>query len=200
MHVPTEDSWLELLAKAEAVFDLAKRLPERVDRLRASVAPIFDPGWVTDPDFWVMVSSLAALHQDRVVHFVTLDPDKEHFLDASGRYGAFTIEVTQTADDYYFGLTGRPDEHNKVNIQYVGDVMALFGDSGDWGVWAQRDVCGLFVSRDPARLALWEVDHGPFLTAEEAIDGLMRMYYRGGIVPEPFSQGLRRNYSPFGLS
>ncbi len=198
MGISSGDVWQDLLAKGRAVFDLSKRLPDVVHRLRCGPAPLFDGDVVFGPAAWPMVSSLAALHGDSVVHFLTVEPEDQYFLKSTGEYGSFTAPVPPGSGAYSEGLLGASTEVAPGKIAYAADVVALFGDSGRWGIWSERNVAGLVAADDPAGLAEWEIQHGPFLSVEDALHGFLAVNLGVGPQAESFASHLRRNYGVFG--
>ena len=182
-----------LAVAGRMVFDFSKRLPELVHRLRCGSVPFFDGDVVFGGAAWPMVSSLAALHGDSMVHFLTLDPAESYFLESTGCYGAFSTAANAPSEAYAEGLFGPGAEIAPGVIAYTADKVALFGDSGRWGVWSERNVIGLVVTDDPSRIAEWEIRHGPFMSAEDAPEDLLELNF-GGRVPRNFRSALMRNY------
>jgi hypothetical protein len=133
VNVSSEGEWRDLVAKGRAVFDLSKRLPDRVHRLQCGATPLFDGDIVFGPSAWSMVSSLAAHHGDPVVHFLTVEPTEQYFLDSTGAYAAFTTPVTSDPEAYAEGLFGATSEVAVGKIAYVADVAALLVTAGDGG-------------------------------------------------------------------
>lgn len=187
-----------LMKRGGEVFDLSKRLPDLVHRLSTGAAPLFDGDFVFGPSAWPMVSSLAGLHGDSSVHLLTLEPGEEDFLEA-GECGAFTVPVASTPDAYTEGLFGTTPNTGFMRIGYVADVVALFGDSGRWGIWVERNVVGLVATDHPSELALWELEHGPFASVEEAIDDFLALNIGVGPQVRSFASELQRNYGVFGM-
>lgn len=198
VNISTEVAWQDIVSKGGGVFDLSKRLPDVVHRLRCGAAPLFDGDIVFGPAAWSMVSSLAARHGDSVVHFLTVEPTEQYFLKSTGEYGGFTAPVDFGRDTYSENLLGSTTEVAVGKIAYAADVVALFGDSRRWGIWSERNVAGLIAVDDPTGLAEWEIEHGPFLSVDDALDGFLAVNLGAGPQAESFASHLRRNYGVFG--
>jgi hypothetical protein len=190
--------WQAVVAKGSEVFRLERRLPEVVHRLGCGARPFFDGDVVFGPSGWSMLASLATIHGDSVVHFLTVDPPAKYFLESIGRYGAFTTEATSDQDGYAEGLLGASVEAAPGKIAYVAEVAALFGDTGRWGIWVERGLGGLVSVDDPSRIHHWELTNGPFLSVEEALGDFLALNLAHGAEAEAFARRLRRNYSAFG--
>jgi hypothetical protein len=51
---------------------------------------------------------------------------------------------------------------------------------------------------DPAGLAGWDLQHGPFLSAEDALNDFLSLNIGFGVQAELFASELRLNYGVFG--
>lgn len=193
----TEGAWQTLLTKGSEVFRLERRLPDIVHRLRCGPRPFFDGDLVFGTSAWTMVASLAALHRDPLVHFLTIEPSAEHFLEAAGTYGGFTVAVTSDGDGYARGLFGGTLEAAPGKPAYVAEVAVLVGETGRWGIWVERGVAGVVSVEDPSALGGWELAYGPFLSAEDALDDFLALNLADGDVADAFARRLKRNYSAF---
>jgi len=189
-----------IASAGEAALNLANRLPGIVHKLKCGYAPFFDGDVVFGAGSWPMISSLAALHGDAVVHFMTVEPEARYFLEAAGHCGAFSTPVGADSDVYAAGLFGSDLRATSGKIAYTAEVAALFGNSGRWGIWSERGVIGLLATEDPGAIAEWEIAFGPFLSVEDALDGILRVNFGGAAVPEEFAAALERNYGAFGTT
>jgi hypothetical protein len=190
--------WQRLVGRAEAVFDLSLRLPAVVSHLSCGRAPFFDGDVILGEGGWSLVSSLAAFHNDGVVNLLVVDPGPDLYLEWLGRYGGFCCQSNATSDCYTRGLFGDTASPLVGQIAYTAEVVAVFGDSGRWGVWVERNIAGLVTSADPGALPEWELYHGPFLPADEALDDFLGLQLGGSAASSAFGDTLRRNYGVFG--
>ncbi len=158
------------LAQAEVLFKTDCVMPDVVNRLGLSNRPFFDGdvllGFLGG---WEMASSLAELHGDSEVHFITLDNDPGWFYSEGGHYGGFTLATVADSDTYQKALYSPQGGESRGWIGYITGVAALFGDSLKWGIWVERDVTGIVVVEDRDHIADWEVENGPFLAVEDAL-------------------------------
>jgi len=51
----------------------------------------------------------------------------------------------------------------------------------------------------PAGIADWEIQHAPFVFAEDASEGILPMNFGGAGVPDSFAATLEQNYGVFGV-
>ena len=193
----TAEAWRRLHTLAEGVFDLSSRLPSTVSRVPLAHAPFFDGDVVFGETGWPLVASLANVHNDPVVNLLVIDPDADFFLEATREYGGFSCETSSDSDSYVAGLFGEPRCSVVGQIGYAAEIVVLFGTRGRWGIWVERGVAGLIVSAIPSALARWELDYGPFLTVEDALEGFLGVNL-GGSADSEFAISLRRNYGTFG--
>ena len=95
------------------------------------------------------------------------------------------------------GLFGNTESPVIDKIGYAAEVVAVFGDSGRWGVWVERNLAGLVASADPPSLAMWELEQGPFLSAEDALDDFLSLNLGDSSADVSFAADLCRNYGAF---
>lgn len=187
--------WEGRLGQCEVIFHTTKNLPDVVHRLPPAHLPFFDGDFVFGSVAWPMISSLAAIHGDEEVNFLTLDPVPEYFLASKGFYGGFTIPTESSNSDFGGALYGSTLVGSPGVIGYTAEVVAIFGDSLNWGIWIERNVAGLVVAADPVLLDEWQLDHGPFLTSEDALQGFMGLYF--GFKESAETAMLEKNYGSF---
>lgn len=167
-------------------------MPEAISRLELPTLPLFDGDVVFGDSAWDMIAALAALHDDELVHFLTIEPGPDQFSEPKGRYG-FTIPSDSTTIDYGEALYGsKGPEHHVTTLGYVVDVAAVFGESLDWGIWTERNVAGLVVGKDPELLQAWQLGYGPFLAVEEALQDFLGINL--GSISDDAAAHWKRNY------
>lgn len=193
IRVQSAEGLRKLRELGEAVFDLNSRLPSVVSSLASADAPFFDGDIVLGGSGWELASSLALAHGDPTVNVLMLDPDPAEFFSSTGEYGCFSCASDAARDSYVAGLFGDPREVAD-QIGYVAETVAVFGASGRWGIWAERNIAGLVVSAEPSALGAWELDNGPFLTVDEALDEFLGLNLGVGAAGLDFAIWLRRNY------
>jgi len=196
VRVQSAEEWRQLRSRAEAVFDLSRRLPFVVSRLQTPGAPFFDGDVVFSDIGWGLASSLAVVHRDPIVNVLVVDPDSAAFISTIGEYGGFSCPSSGTVDCYLAGLFGEASRGGAGQIGYAAETVAVFGTSG-WGIWVERNVAGLVVSTNPSALTAWELENGPFLDADDAIDGFLGVNLGGLARDSEFASTLRRNYGVF---
>ena len=195
-RVQSAEEWRRLCDLAEQVFDLASRLPSVVSHLEPADAPFFDGDVVFGEIGWSLASSLAFLHDDPVVNLVVVDPESSVFLEATGEYGGFSCPSSSSSESYTSGLFG-VSRGVAGQIGYAAETVAIFGASGRWGIWVQRNIAGLVVSACPQVLGAWELELGPFLSTEDALDGFLGLNLGDAATDSEFARTLRRNYGTF---
>jgi hypothetical protein len=196
-RVQSAEEWGQLWSGAEAVFDLSSRLPFVVSRLQTPGAPFFDGDVIFGDIGWGLASSLAVVHGDPIVNVLVVEPDTAAFISTIGEYGGFSCPSSGTVDCYLAGLFGEASRGVAGQIGYAAETVAVFGTSGRWGIWVERNVAGLVVSTIPSALAAWELENGPFLDADDAIDGFIGVNLGGPSHSSEFARTLRRNYGVF---
>jgi len=197
VRVQSAEEWRQLRRIAEAVFDLSSRLPFLVSSLPIPNAPFFDGDVVFGEIGWGLVSSLAVVHGDPDVNVLVVEPDTAAFISMLGEYGGFSCPSSSTIDCYLAGLFGEPTRGPVGQIGYAAETIAIFGASGRWGIWVERNVAGLVVSATPSALAAWELENGPLLNADDALDGFLGVNLGGNAPDSEFASVLRRNYGVF---
>lgn len=190
------EGWRSIRERGAAVFDLNGRLPSVVSSLSSPDAPFFDGDVMLGGSGWLLASSLALAHGDPAVNVLMLDPDPAEFFESTGQYGAFSCASNAARDCYVAGLFEAPGGDGN-QIAYVAETVAVFGASGRWGIWAERNIAGVVVSAQPSTLGLWELDNGPFFAVEEALDEFLGLNLGDGPAGIEFAISLRRNYGAF---
>jgi hypothetical protein len=192
----TAEAWRQQLTLAEGVFDLSSRLPSSVARVPLAHAPFFDGDVVFGEYGWSLVASLAKVHNDPVVNLLVIDPDADFFLEETGEYGGFSCQSGSDSDGYVAGLFGETRRSVVGQIGYAAEIVVVFGTRGRWGIWVERGVAGLIVSANPSALGPWELENGPFLTADDALEGFLGVNF-GGSPDSEFAVSLLHNYRTF---
>ena len=196
MNWLSEADWERHFAKCETVFQTTKRLPDVVHRLTPAPHPFFDGDAIFSSEAWPLISALASLHGDEQVTFLTIDPAPEYYLASVGRCGGFTLPVLSSDRAYRDALYGSTLVGSPGVIGYTAEVVAVFGESLKWGLWCERNVAGLVVASDPSILGQWQLEYGPFLTAEDALHGFLSVNLGPGSCNE--RTAFERNYGSFG--
>ena len=197
VRVQSAEEWLRLRSLAEAVFDFDARFPLAVSSLPIPESPFFDGEIIFGQSGWDLVSSLAIVHGDSDVNVLVVDPDADAFIDATGEYGAFSCQSDGADDCYLAGLFDESSRGVAGQIGCAAETVAVFGSAGRWGIWVERNIAGLVASADRSELGVWELENGPFLTADDALDGFLGVNL-GNVGPDSeFATALRRNYGVF---
>lgn len=169
MRWQTPVVWEHRLNQCDAIFETSKRLPEVVHRLKLAPLPIFDGDVIFGSNAWPMLAALAALHGDQEVNFLTVEPTSESFLASTGSYGGFTIPPCSTSDAFGAALFDSTLIGSPGAIGHAAEVAAVFGDSLAWGIWSERNIAGVVTAADPGLLGEWQLEHGPFVSIEDAL-------------------------------
>lgn len=93
---------------------------------------------VVSGDFDADLSALARNFGDRRVFCVVRDPSPEYYQDNYGGFPAFEIPVTDLEADLWDALIYKPQDDPTGSIFVSADILAIWGDSHRWAVWAER--------------------------------------------------------------
>lgn len=181
-----------------ASINTEKRLPEHVFTRLPTHTLFFDGDVLFDSSCWQLIADLAIVHGEAAVHYLVAEPGPQHFATNVGSAGGFTLSVDSTEDELRKCLGVDGDEPENGWIGYVAEAVAIFGDSGDWGIWGERNIAGLVTARESEAFQRWLLKHGPFLPPEDALAGFMG--FNTGYDQE-WSNRIHENYSSInGLS
>ncbi|QYN18886.1 hypothetical protein [Amycolatopsis sp. DSM 110486] len=130
----------EFYDRMNKFFDLSARLPDQVFRGPKGES-LFGPyDDLIDPEFWTVISALARWHGDARVYLLSVRPGPdESYLRDSNFCPAVSISVEASEEDYWAAIGFDSIGDSAPSIALTTNVMALTGDSGKWGFWAERD-------------------------------------------------------------
>ncbi len=177
--------------EAEEVFDLSQMLPEKVNRLPLAREPVYDADHAFSASHWGMLSSLAALHGDSIVHYLAVDDDEQLHNEW---FGGISVPVETTNDEFVSMLV----EHDRLvidRLMTLPNVLAVWGPSKDWGVWCHRGVAGIVTTNRRDEIVYWQLEHGPFFSAEDSMFDIQ--HYNFGGRNSPQAKEFVRNYGFF---
>ncbi|GAA2531848.1 hypothetical protein Ahu01nite_095920 [Winogradskya humida] len=81
---------------------------------------------------------------------------------------------------------------------FSGDVVAVTGASGEWGIWAERDaeLAAVQAGVAPDVFQRWGERFGPFLPAVEAVTEYLPPNFNAEVDPLAYIATLVANYQP----
>ena len=90
-------------------------------------------------DFARTLETLAGAHGDEGVSFVMVrpEPDEYHVPDL-GHFPCFSVPIQDIVRSYCEAVSYEPQGDPGGSVLYA-DAFAIFGESGAWAVWGQRD-------------------------------------------------------------
>lgn len=130
------------------------------DRFRSRAAQVVDlgspfPGWpfrsttgqvdlcelneFSGEDFARALETLARTYGDESVSLVVVrpEPDEYHVPDL-GHFPCFSVPTRDLARSYWEAVSYEPQGDPGGSVLYA-DAFAIFGGSGEWAVWGQRE-------------------------------------------------------------
>ncbi|WP_326835142.1 hypothetical protein VSH64_09485 [Amycolatopsis rhabdoformis] len=188
----------EFCDRVNEVFDISSRLPRQVFR-RIRTESLFGPyDDVIDPEFWPVIANLAKLHGDDKVFLLVVDPDpREYYLRETGLYPAVSFSLTASEEDYWEAVGFDSVGDVKPSIALSSEVIALTGESGRWGCWAERspevavyrgDLSGIKGNDELAKR------FGPFRSVVDSLSIDISRSFRSDSAPGWYSEELTANY------
>ncbi len=172
-----------------------KGLPGRVVKHLFRTTGFFEFNHILTPRFLSILRGFSQRSGDNEVFLMSLDPDADqYFYKNFQRYGALKIYPLEPEEAYFNALVDAPLSSPADSLQINTNIVALFGNSGEWAVWGERELdVGLAVSNLP--LDEWPtLEEFKWITESAAIIKVIARNYRNHQIPNEFLQSFENNY------
>ncbi|MFI6425839.1 hypothetical protein [Promicromonospora sp. NPDC050880] len=127
------------LADMARVVDPGVRLPAWPFRSKQGQVDICEYNEFSDDDFTKALEVLARAHGDDRISMVVVDPDPEEYhIRDHGHFPCFTVPTDDIQGSYWDAVSYEPQDDPGAAVLYA-DTFTIFGNSGRWAVWGQRD-------------------------------------------------------------
>lgn len=128
-----------VLADMARVVEPGRRLPTWPFRSKQGQVDICEYNEFSDDDFTKALEILARVHGDARISMAVVDPDPEEYhIREHGHFPCFTMPTGDIESSYWEAVSYEPQDDPGAAVLYA-DAFAIFGDSGRWAVWGQRD-------------------------------------------------------------
>ena len=127
------------LARMAQVVDPGARLPAWPFRSKQGQVDLCEYNEFSDDDFTKALEVLARVHNDESISLVVVDPDPEEYhIRDLGHFPSFSVPTSDVGRSYWDAVSYEPHDDPGAAVLYA-DTFAIFGESGTWSVWGQRD-------------------------------------------------------------
>ena len=127
------------LSRMRQVVDPGKRLPAWPFRSVLGQVDVCEYNEFSDDDFAEALEALARAHDDDRISLVVVDPDPEEYqIRDLKHFPAFSVPTGDIGSSYWEAVSHEPQGDPGGAVLYA-DAFAIFGESGSWAVWGQRD-------------------------------------------------------------
>lgn len=184
----------EILRWESAVYQERTGLPKFPFNHRLSTVWLFEFDVVFTRTFWKSLARLGALVGDESIVIVMQDPDaRNYYLKNFGVIAAFEIRSEDDVDTLVHALRSSPPDGNEADaIAYCASTVQVFGSTGRWGIWAEREAgIGIFAA-DGVLPVNWGAGLRK-LGLKQAISQIS-LSYRNQIVPPDFVRTFTQNF------
>ncbi|MCP2265156.1 hypothetical protein ACFQHV_12245 [Promicromonospora thailandica] len=148
--------------------DPGARLPAWPFRSTEGQVDICEYNEFSDDEFASALKVLAHAHGDERISLVVVDPDPEEYhIRDHGHFPCFTVPTAEIEASYWDAVSFEPNDDPGAAILYA-DAFAIFGDSGRWSVWGQRDWEVVVVHADGLTRP-WTEGADLFVSPEDAV-------------------------------
>jgi hypothetical protein len=177
-----------LIARIDRVFDRSKELPGDVFRIQGRNW-FFDGHRMFTVEIWEALNELSRLYGDSEIALVVDDPDD------------YDLATWGSPPVHSFPAPGPPDPYNEAMwanypeaspIIFIADIMYAAGNSGCWGVMAERGVVGVVRTTGNYDFTRSIDTAEYFCNVQDAKDDILAVYL--GPETERFHLELSRNY------
>lgn len=166
-----------LVGLAERVIKPSVRLPSWPFTTMSGVVDVceFEPS--TSADFETVLMSLTQLHGDSSVSFLAIEKESRYFIKHYNFFPGFTLSVDSIPQGYWAALNHAPGGNEAESLLVRSEVITIFGSSGKWAVWAQRDwdMAVIFSESGPM---VWRDRGITFLAPADAVEAWARPNFR----------------------
>lgn len=134
--------------ECRAVFDLERRLPQRVFRRDFNKYYAFEYVSIFFKYFAPFLVDVSKVFSDKAVNYMTIDPIPDYYFSNYGFYGLASFEPAKLNSDYMKIMTrdGMAD-----SFRTGGNVGIFWGSSLKWGIFCDRkdwELCVMGVSQE----------------------------------------------------
>lgn len=158
-----------VLAEMARVVDPGMRLPAWPFRSKQGQVDICEYNEFSDDDFTKALEVLARFHGDDRISLVVVDPDPEEYhIRDRGHFPCFSVPTGDIESSYWEAVSYEPQDDPGAAVLYA-DAFAIFGDSGRWAAWGQRD-WEVVVVRAESSARPWREHTDIFLSPELAVE------------------------------
>ncbi|WP_052516608.1 hypothetical protein [Paenibacillus popilliae] len=193
MIIKTDSQFQKVSALAYEIIDCKSRLPGQVFRGPFNQFHFEEFDWAMSEDFWPCLQQIAAKSQDPYMLMGVIEPHPvNYFYQKFGCYNWFELPPTMSGDDYWSVLGLAPTGSSADSLLFNSDVVVWLSPSKNWAIWGER-THGLCVLATRNTTDSTRVNHS-WLSADEALQGIIPMHFSSGIVPTNFARALRVNY------
>lgn len=194
--VPHLEDYETLRDRVAACFDLSRRYPSSAFLVSHPRTVFIEYEVAISGDFWPALSRLASIHGDDCVEFITVDPapGDDYLPLNSGSYPAFSMSVRASSDAYRDAVMEHLPGDKWEFIMLLSSVIAITGSSASWGCWGERDIGVTAIQGSGPEFDQWVADNGPFWSAHEALDGVISLNFRSGVVTSDFRDTFLASY------
>lgn len=144
-----DEEFLRLQDDMQRELDIAARLPSWPFRAPTGFATIYEYDQVLGGTFGSVLDALADTYGDEACGIVGLEPTVDYYRVAYGHYPGLWLRRDSLRDGYGIGMRHEPGGDPTGALAFTINVIGMFGTSGAWSIWAQRDwEIGLLLTRD----------------------------------------------------
>ncbi|WP_454860619.1 hypothetical protein [Promicromonospora soli] len=151
------------------VVDPGSRLPAWPFCSKQGQVDLCEYNEFSDDDFTEALEALARVHGDERISLVVVDPDPEEYhIRSLGHFPSFSVPTTDIRSSYWDAVSYEPHDDPGAAVLYA-DAFAIFGESGTWSVWGQRDWEVVVVHAEDS-VRPWREHTDIFLPPEVAVE------------------------------
>lgn len=172
------------------MFEAGAHIPQQVFKLGFGTFSCVEFQRVFIPEFWEIISGCMAQGNDSEAIFLQGGPEPADM--ATGCPGARFGRDTKS--DEFYRAVSYEDGGIGSSIQIQTIRFVLFGDSGTWGFWGDRDF-DVAIAASRRKNWVWpNADALPWFAPQAALDILIRQNLANGVVPDRFAAEYHQNY------
>jgi hypothetical protein len=115
------------------------RLPDWPFRSKQGQVDLCEYNEFSDDEFTNALEVLARVHGDESISLVVVKPDPEEYhIQDLEHFPSFSVPTVDIGTSYWEAVSYEPQGDPGGAVLYA-DAFAIFGESGSWAVWGQRD-------------------------------------------------------------
>lgn len=156
------------LTRMRQVIDPGTRLPAWPFRSELGQVDVCEYNEFSDDGFAKALEVLARVHGDESISLVVVDPDPEEYhIRDLGHFPCSSVPTGHIGSSYWEAVSYEPQGDPGGAVLYA-DTFAIFGESGSWAVWGQRD-WEVVVVRAEGTTRSWREQTDIFVSPEVAV-------------------------------